>query len=222
MGQDDCVCEECPEWPLSMADMMTNLLCFFVLLVSIANFDETKFQAISDAMQEAMGGENKDAMFSESEQAAYELKQTIQLIMQDLNVLFEGDKDVTLEYRKNAVAIKINNDKGKDIFKPGQAVFTRRAYDVLERVRGVMEGIPFPVTVEGHTDNVPVTSQLYPSNWELSGARAAAVARYFIERGLDKNAVRVVGRADTEPIASNRTRAGRSVNRRIVIVVSPS
>jgi len=219
MGQDDCVCEECPEWPLSMADMMTNLLCFFVLLVSIANFDETKFQAISDAMNEAMGGENKDAMFSESEQAAYELKQTIQLIMQDLNVLFEGDRDVKLEYRKNSVAINI---KGKDFFKPGQAVFTKRAYDVLERVRGVMEGIPFPVTVEGHTDNVPITSKLFPSNWELSGARAAAVAQYFIKRGLDKKAVRVVGRADTVPIASNKTPAGRAVNRRIVILVAPS
>jgi chemotaxis protein MotB len=219
MGQDDCVCEECPEWPLSMADMMTNLLCFFVLLVSIANFDETKFQAISDAMNEAMGGEDKSAMFSESEQAAYELKQTIQLIMQDLNVLFEGDRDVSLEYRKNSVAINI---KGKGFFKPGQAVFTRRAYDVLERVRGVMEGIPFPVTVEGHTDSEPITSKLYPSNWELSGARAAAVAKYFIERGLDKKSVRVVGRADTVPIASNKTHAGRAVNRRIVILVAPS
>ena len=219
MGQDDCVCEECPEWPLSMADMMTNLLCFFVLLVSIANFDESKFQAISDAMNEAMGGENKDAMFSESEQAAYELKQTIQLIMQDLNVLFDGDRDVNLEYRKNSVAINI---KGKDFFEPGRAVFTRRAYDVLERVRGVMEDIPFPVTVEGHTDNMPITSKLYPSNWELSGARAAAVAKYFIERGLDKKSVRVVGRADTVPIASNKTPAGRDVNRRIVILVAPS
>jgi len=219
MGKDDCVCEECPEWPLSMADMMTNLLCFFVLLVSIANFDESKFQAISDAMNEAMGGENKDAMFSESEQAAYELKQTIQLIMQDLNVLFDGDRDVNLEYRKNSVAINI---KGKDFFEPGQAVFTKRAYDVLERVRGVMEDIPFPVTVEGHTDNMPITSKLYPSNWELSGARAAAVAKYFIERGLDKKSVRVVGRADTVPIASNKTPAGRDVNRRIVILVAPS
>jgi chemotaxis protein MotB len=219
MGQDDCVCEECPEWPLSMADMMTNLLCFFVLLVSIANFDDSKFQAISDAMQEAMGGENKDALFSESEQAAYELKQTIQLIMQDLNVLFDGDRDVSLEYRKNSVAINI---KGKGFFKPGQAVFTKRAYDVLERVRGVMEGIPFPVTVEGHTDSAPITSKLYPSNWELSGARAAAVAKYFIKRGLDKNSVRVVGRADTVPIASNKTHAGRAVNRRIVILVAPS
>jgi len=219
MGKDDCVCEECPEWPLSMADMMTNLLCFFVLLVSIANFDESKFQAISDAMNEAMGGEDKSALFSESEQAAYELKQTIQLIMQDLNVLFEGDRDVNLEYRKNSVAINI---KGQGFFKPGQAVFTKRAYDVLERVRGVMEGIPFPVTIEGHTDNMPITSKLYPSNWELSGARAAAVAKYFIERGLDKNSVRVVGRAATVPIASNKTPAGRAVNRRIVILVAPS
>jgi len=216
---DECNCEACPEWPLSMADMMTNLLCFFVLLVSIANFDESKFQAISDAMGEAMGGENQDAMFSESEQAEFELKQTIQLIMQDLNVLFDGDKDISLDFQKNNVAIKI---KGEGFFKPGQAEFTPRAFDVLERVRGVMEGMPFPVTVEGHTDSVPTTTSLYPSNWELSGARAAAVARYFIKRGLDKNSVRVIGRADTMPIASNKTPAGRAVNRRIVILVSPS
>jgi chemotaxis protein MotB len=219
MAQDECKCEECPEWPLSMADMMTNLLCFFVLLVSIANFDESKFQAISESMGEAMGGENEEALFSESEQAAYELKQTIQLIMQDLTVLFDGDRDVSLDFQKNNVAIKI---KGKGFFKPGQAEFTPRAFDVLERVRGVMEGMPFPVTIEGHTDSVPSTSKLYPSNWELSGARAAAVARYFIKRGLDKNSVRVIGRADTMPIASNRTPAGRAVNRRIVILVSPS
>ncbi|MBF0451414.1 MAG: OmpA family protein [Candidatus Magnetomorum sp.] len=219
MAKDECNCEACPEWPLSMADMMTNLLCFFVLLVSIANFDESKFQAISDSMGEAMGGENKEALFSESEQAEFEMKQTIQLIMQDLNVLFDGDKDIKLDFQKNAVAIKI---QGEGFFKPGQAEFTPKAFDILERVRGVMEGMPFPSTVEGHTDSVPTTSSLYPSNWELSGARAAAVARYFIERGLDKNSVRVIGRADTMPIASNKTPAGRAVNRRIVILVSPS
>jgi len=219
MGKDDCVCEECPEWPLSMADMMTNLLCFFVLLVSIANFDESKFQAISDSMGEAMGGEDKQAMFTESEQAAFELKQTIQLIMQDLNVLFENDPDIKLAYRKNAVEIEI---KGKGFFEPGQTVFTSAAEDILLRLSDMISGIPFPITIEGHTDNQPISSSLYPSNWELSGARAAAVARYFIKKGLEKESVRIVGRAHTAPKFDANTRAARELNRRIVILVSPS
>jgi len=220
MAKDKCNCEECPEWPLSMADMMTNLLCFFILLVSIANFDESKYQAISEAMLEGMGGEKEDAVMSEDMEAAFELQQTIQVIMQDLKVLFgDEEREIELEYRKNAVAIQL---KGKKIFKPGSASFHEKAFDVLDRVAAILNGIPFPVSIEGHTDNIPISSSAFPSNWELSGARAAAVTRYFISKGLSKDLVKVVGRADTMPIGSNDTPAGRAINRRIEILVSPS
>jgi len=219
MATDNCKCEECEEWPLSMADMMTNLLCFFVLLVSIASFDEAKYQAISEAMLEGMGGENADAVMSADMQAEFELQQTIQIIMQDLKTLFDAeDEDIELEYRKNAVAINLI---GSEFFKPGSAEFADNAADILDRVASIMGPMPFPVAVEGHTDSIPINSSDYPSNWELSGQRAAAVARYFLDKGLSKELLKVVGRSDTHPIASNETTAGRALNRRIVILISP-
>jgi len=203
-----------------MADMMTNLLCFFVLLVSIASFDVSKLQAVSQSMEYAMGGEDESAVFDEDMEAEHDMQQTIQLIMQDLKVLFEDQKEyIELEYRKNAVAINL---KGSGFFQPGRPEFTEKAYPILEKVGDMILGIPFPVTVEGHTDNIPSNSSEFPSNWELSGARAASVARYLLENGLSPDLLKIVGRADTMPIGSNDTNAGREANRRIVIIVAPS
>ena len=76
-----------------------------------------------------------------------------------------------------------------------------------------------PIVVEGHTDNVPISSAQFPSNWELSTARATTVVRFLISRGLDRNRLSASGYADLHPIASNATAAGRELNRRVEIVL---
>lgn len=78
---------------------------------------------------------------------------------------------------------------------------------------------PHPIAVHGHTDAVPIHSVRYPSNWELSGARAGSVVRYFEANGIDKQRLRAVGFADTRPLADNDSAEGRASNRRVELVL---
>ena len=76
------------------------------------------------------------------------------------------------------------------------------------------------ITVEGHTDNVPISTPQFPSNWELSAARASTVVRHLIARGIPADRLSAVGYADTRPLAANDTEAGRAKNRRVSIIIA--
>ena len=104
---------------------------------------------------------------------------------------------------------------------------TRKALDLLGIITRPLLDIPYKITVEGHSDNIPIQSTQFPSNWELSSARASAVARYLIAQGFPKEKIQVVGLADTRPLVPNQDDNGdpipenQSRNRRIVILVTP-
>jgi chemotaxis protein MotB len=105
------------------------------------------------------------------------------------------------------------------LFEPGSAQLKPAAAQVLDRVASALADRKYPITVEGHTDDRAIASSKFPSNWELSASRAAAVVRH-LSRGVDRLRMRAVGYADTMPIASNATEEGRARNRRVSIVVT--
>lgn len=107
------------------------------------------------------------------------------------------------------------------LFDSGEAVLRRSAGSVLDEVARlvVTQSRGNPVRVEGNTDNLPISTARYRSNWDLSAGRATAVMDYLIDRGLDTTNASVAGYADQRPLASNETAAGRSQNRRVEIVV---
>lgn len=106
------------------------------------------------------------------------------------------------------------------LFDSGRAVLKPRARPLLAHIARLLAiERSHPVAVEGHTDNVPIASARFPSNWELSGARASSVVRFLIERGVRARRLEASGFADLHPMASNRTDAGRHRNRRVEIVV---
>jgi chemotaxis protein MotB len=105
------------------------------------------------------------------------------------------------------------------LFPSGVANLSDKAYPALDALAETLVKYPNPVRVEGHTDNRPISTRYYPSNWELSAARAASVVHRFQKAGLAAPRLSVIGFGDTRPTAPNDTAAGRDSNRRVVIVI---
>jgi len=121
--------------------------------------------------------------------------------------------------RRRGLEIEILTDKV--FFDSGSATLKPQALGILDKVAVILAGEhEHPIVVEGHTDSQPIHGSLYPSNWELSGARAAAVVRDFVGDGVNSRRVSFSGYGSNEPIATNSTAAGRSKNRRVEVVLS--
>lgn len=105
------------------------------------------------------------------------------------------------------------------LFPSGSATVSAAARPVLEQIADILAPFPNPIRVEGHTDDVPISTSAFPSNWELSAARAANVVRLFQGAGIDAERLAAIGMGEYRPIADNETVEGRNLNRRVLIVV---
>jgi chemotaxis protein MotB len=179
--------------------------------------EEAKEQVRSDRVEERSMAELRS-------QVAGQRHRTLEEIHDILRTKLGRERAVALERREGAVAVDL---QGKVLFELGSAELTTRAAYILRDIARTLSGLPYHVTVEGHTDNIPIRTDRFPSNWELSAARAAAVARYLLDWGLDPGRMKVVGLADTRPLAPNVDERGRPLpenqvrNRRVVILVHP-
>lgn len=207
--------DEREEWQLTLADMMTLILCFFVLMVAISSIDRERYKVIADSLGKAMGSKSK--VERQKQKNLQEIKQEIETI------IGTETSAVQLELRSNSVAISL---KDTLFFNIGSADLTEKAFFMLNRITETLLDIPYMITVEGHADNIPIKSAQFPSNWELSAARACAVARFLIDRGFPKNKIQILGLADTRPLFPNVDGYGRPIpenqarNRRVVILVT--
>ncbi|HEX7388256.1 MAG TPA: OmpA family protein [Castellaniella sp.] len=132
--------------------------------------------------------------------------------------LGELGKDVEVVVNKRSVSFRINSEI---LFGTGQTDLSDEGLAVLKRTAQVLVNAGYDITVEGHTDSVPLRSgAAYPSNWELSSARASRVVRYLQANGIAKSHLKAVGFADSDPIADNGTPEGRARNRRVELVVA--
>ncbi len=134
-----------------------------------------------------------------------------------------SQKEIALHQAKEQLTVSILD---RVLFPSGQATLSPEGERIIEKVGGILAKVAEQrILIEGHTDNVPIGAALsarFPSNWELSSARAAEVVKYFLSQGqLPAQQLSAVGRADTNPVASNVTEEGRKLNRRIEIIVLP-
>lgn len=123
---------------------------------------------------------------------------------------------LTINGNNNRLEIEL---KSNILFEPGGAILQYEAEHVLSRLALVLDGYNNEILVEGHTDDIPISTYHFPSNWELSSARSAAVVNLFINEGIDPERMSVIGYGEFRPIADNRTEIGRNKNRRVVVVV---
>ena len=214
--------DESEDWQLTLADMFTLLLCFFVLIAAISTVDKNRYAEVADSMEAAMGTGRTRAQ----QHRRPKIKQAdLQEIKRQLELIIGHEtKSVQLELRPDGVAVNLT---GGLFFQLGRAELTPLAHELLGRIADTLLNIPYRVTVEGHTDNIPIKSSRFPSNWELSSSRASAVARLIIDHGFPKTSIKVMGLADTTPIYPNEDENGQPIpdnqalNRRVVILVTP-
>lgn len=222
-----------PEWMVTFADMMTLLLCFFVLLLSFANMDIEKFRDMLGSVKNAFGVQTERKMdvyiaYSSSPHERKDLnlkqEQRQQLAMaQMMKDMLDDDEAIKAHSAVNAeaggVLFRVDN---RVLFKPGTTEFSNEAKRVLGKVIEMLKKHNYDLVVEGHTDDTPPKSDAYPSNWELSGARAAKALRYIIdEGGISPTRVKAVGYASSRPLVPNDIQANRERNRRVEFFYRP-
>lgn len=141
-------------------------------------------------------------------------------ISEEIAVAFQGlisDELFNIRTTKDWIEVDIQSSV---LFDSGRARLSPTARELLQRVAGVLASYENPVQVEGFTDNKPIETIRFPSNWELSGARAAAVVRLLEARNIDPKRLAAVGYGEHHPIADNETEEGRAKNRRVALIVS--
>jgi chemotaxis protein MotB len=142
--------------------------------------------------------------------------------------VFERSQDAVRETRIDNVEIVLLEDdsvkvsvQGPMFFELGEAVLRPQVQDFLDRLAGVIDQTPYAIQVIGHTDDHPVDTEVFPSNWELSTARAARVARYLIDSAdIDPRRFTVMGRGEHDPAVANTSDANRALNRRVEIIIT--
>jgi chemotaxis protein MotB len=124
--------------------------------------------------------------------------------------------EVIIRKHKNWLEVEIKNDV---LFPSGSATLTPTATGIVKQLSKVLNGLPNPIFVEGHTDNVPISSSVFPSNWELSAARASAVIRLLAAGGVSPTQMTALGLGEYRPTQSNETAEGRTANRRVLLAI---
>ncbi len=230
----DEVEEGAPGWMTTFGDMMSLLLTFFILLFSMSNVETVKFKQLLQSIKSALGVQNVpeagtreglDMLDREAEIRENAVDELGGMVQKELMKIKSEVEDFILKNKLGGkVTVKVG-DRGTIIiisdmvlFPEGEASFTPRAKPLLLKLSKILKQFPYQVRVEGHTDNVPIHNSRFPSNWELSTARASSIVRFFITNGIRPERLEAAGYAEYRPIADNRTREGRAKNRRVEIV----
>jgi len=212
--------------------MITLVLCFFICIVAFANTDASKFKEVTGAVKDAFGVQTETLAWGKEQggkQFPIKLEGTamdeakardaiVNLLQQSAKE--EGlDKNILISMDKRGVRMDIMETGGSAMFNPGGTEILPESKRLLRKMIPIMQETPYRITIEGHSDDIPVSTPQYPSNWELSSARAGSVVRYFIEEGkLQAPRFTAVGRAETQPIVPNDNPGNRSKNRRVSII----
>lgn len=233
-------------WLVSYADFITLLFAFFVTMYALSSVNEGKYRVLSDSLVQAfrnvpanvsgtkiaprmsaprisapavpVAGSLQKASNVPKEQRRVlraKMRNMAQAIAEAMAPLVrEGQVRVTETSR--GVTVEIN---ASVLFDPGDAQLDPRAVAALQAVAQILAPTEFPVVVEGHTDNTPISTAQFPSNWELSVVRAARVVRLFIDAGVVPQRVTASGFGDQRPVADNDSPEGRARNRRVSILI---
>lgn len=216
------------DWLMTYADMITLLLCFFAVFIAISVVEDEKFENAKQKVVEKFAGATSDYL-----KGQYSLPETQIDSVETTTMPFEAlpsivdryrnEEDVAVEQSDRITTIEMNST---EFYAVGSANLTQDGRNVLEKLLPTLmsdEYADYTISVEGYTDDSPIRTAQFPSNWELSTARAAAVVRGLIEKGIAPQRLRAVGYGAAVPKVPNRDEAGNPLpdnqaqNRRVVI-----
>ncbi len=236
-------------WLVSYADFVTLLFAFFVVMYSISSVNNEKYETLSEALGSAFSGDHDVQKVADPIQIGEVTPTTIKPIIlenptkeeiekkrdlsaeilkerRELQLISEQFEDVLQPYIENKLVEVKRNDfwielemNSELLFLSGEAELSRKAIPVLKKVAEVVRAIPNAINIEGHTDNMPIDTVEFPSNWDLSSARATSVVRQFVQNGISAKRLSAIGYGEFHPIADNNNAEGRFKNRRVVLVL---
>jgi len=231
---------ECPDgapaWVMTFADLVTLLMVFFILLFAMGSIEEEKWKQMKSSLKDALGQENiPEAGIREGLDVIKErvLDETTIHAVDEVGAMVAKEvEEIASEVEefvfKNKLAGKVevsSDERGAIVtlsdtvmFPPGKSRMTYTGDEIIKQVFDILKQFSYQVKIEGHTDNVPMNTQQYPSNWELSAARAAEVARKLVKAGFNPTNLSIEAFAQYRPKVPNDSRQGRATNRRIEIV----
>lgn len=204
------------QWLVSYADMVTNLMMFFIVMYAFAatkSGDSAAYQEFIKQIESHFSGSkfersSKRLMDVDVQKKAEEVHSFTHLQEVNRNI----GVNVSEERYQMILQMPVLFEEGSAQLRPG-------APEILDAIGAVIKTIPYAINVEGHTDNSPAESTEYPSNWDLSGARAVVVLKYFIEKGVQPERMSAAGYGEFRPAFPNDTPENRALNRRIEINV---
>jgi chemotaxis protein MotB len=217
--------ENSDRWLLTYSDLITLLLGLFVILYAMSKIDAGRYSEVVTALNGVFGApqgiltgnpsllENpSNALQSDKQRVAQEIRSALRLEQRNLPVtITENERGITVHIMEEL------------LFASGSADLKLTSLTTLDTLAAVLQRLPNDLRVEGHTDDVPISTVQFPSNWHLSVARALNVAYYLIQRhNLTQERVSVVGYSEFQPLVPNTTTANRAHNRRVDIVIVAS
>ena len=219
-------------WMVTFSDLITLLLTFFVLLLTMCSLEAGKIEQFQAACTQAMGVLLEGKYSQVQERIITSSKKRIdEKVIKTDNFLkqYSGLKTILLQENERGNVEFKEMEKGMSIiirdnflFRTGRSEINQAGGSVLQKIGNSIKNFEGTVMVEGHTDNVPISSERFPSNWELSTARAVSVVRYLSEVvGADPDKFSAVGYGDTKPKGPNDTPNNRGKNRRVEIILVP-
>jgi len=228
-------------WLVSYADFITLLFAFFVVMYAISSINDGKYRVLSGSLVNAFknpaatANSAQQIRFSpivkeepqyrssiaviEEEQQRVKKQKAMQSMAEDvLRVLAPliSDGKVRVTQSNLGVTVEIN---ASVLFSPGEAMLSDESTETLRAVAYVIRDHQHEIHVEGHTDNLPIYTDFFPSNWELSTARASSVIRLFEENGINGRRLTAIGYGKNRPVDTNDTIEGRMRNRRVAIMI---
>jgi chemotaxis protein MotB len=216
--------ENLERWLLTYADLITLLLAFFIVMYSMSRIDAKRFGKMAEALNGVLkGGTTVFTQLTEEEI----LKGHGLLKLGDLKMIqnhieerfknLQRPEEVQTEITERGLVVHIMESA---LFREGSATLEPRAMGIMDIIYEKMANLPNHIRIEGHTDDRPIQTPTYPSNWELSTARATSVVRYFIDNyGMAPDRVSALGYGEFRPVRPNNSIENRAQNRRVDIVI---
>lgn len=198
--------ENTERWLISYSDFLTLLFTFFVALYALSVIDQNKAESFSESLRQVFRVID-DPIKIEREKS--QLVKELETLLKDFQGTF-----VKEEYRGTVITLPDSL-----LFDSGSAELKPQSKEILTKLAEKLKGMPNKISVEGHTDNVPIRSDKIRSNWELSTLRALSVVHFLIETGISPDRLSATGYGEYRNIADNNTAEGRAKNRRVEIVL---
>ncbi|MDY7031673.1 MAG: flagellar motor protein MotB [Thermodesulfobacteriota bacterium] len=239
--------ESAPAWVVTFGDLMSLLLCFFVLMLSFSEIDAAKYKEIAGALAQAFGVQRKTPVFEspkaekmiarDFDQESIPMKQQDEVGEEQSDLSEIGkeyarmimQEEVESSFHDQMDLIQVKADKSRMVFRlmgettfdSGKAKIRKQMIPLLKKIGSFVKRTKGDIIVAGHTDNVPIRGRRFKSNLQLSTARATSVVEFLIHQiSIEPKRISTMGFGEYRPLESNKTAKGREMNRRVEIILT--